>query len=71
VDVFEQQFLDAWEQEFGVSLDTLRKFADKLEDLGVKHKTLWYELSRSELLIILAECAGRDPQETPRMSPQR
>jgi hypothetical protein len=62
-DIFEQQFLDAWEQEFGVSLDTLRKFADRLEGLGVKRKALWFELSRSELLIILAECAGREPQD--------
>jgi hypothetical protein len=63
MDVFERRFLDAWEQEFGVSLDTLRKFADKLEDLGVKHKALWYELSRSELLTILSECAGRKEQD--------
>jgi hypothetical protein len=62
-DVFERQFLDAWEEEFGVSLDILRKFADKLEDLGVELKALWFELSRSELLIILAECAGREPPD--------
>lgn len=62
-DVFEPQFLNAWEHEFGVSLDILRKFADKLEDLGIKRKVLWFELSRSELMMILAECAGRDPQD--------
>lgn len=62
-DVFEPRFLVAWEQEFGVSLDILRKFADRLEDLGVKLKALWFELNRSELLVILAECAGREPQD--------
>ena len=62
-DVFEPQFLEAWEQEFGVSLDTLRKFADTLEDLGVSRKALWFELSRSELLVILAGAACCEPQE--------
>jgi hypothetical protein len=62
-DVFEQQFLDAWEQEFGVSLDILRRFAERLEDLGVERKALWFELSHAELLIIFAECAEREPQD--------
>lgn len=59
-DVFEQKFLNAWEQEFGVALDVLRRFVDELEDLGVKRNALWFELSRSELLAILSECAGRE-----------
>jgi hypothetical protein len=62
-DVFEQEFLNAWEQEFGVALDVLRRFVDELEDLGEKRSALWFELSRSELLAILSECAGREPRD--------
>lgn len=61
-DVFEPQFLNAWEQEFGVSLDALRMFVDRLEDRGVDQNALWFEMSRSELLDILVECTGRESQ---------
>jgi hypothetical protein len=59
-DVFDRQFLAAWEEEFGIPLDALRKFVDQLENLGVERKALWFDLRRSELLVILAECAGRE-----------
>lgn len=62
-DVFEQKFLDAWEQEFDVALDDLRRFVDELENLGVERNALWFELSRSELVAILSECAGREPPD--------
>jgi hypothetical protein len=35
-------------------------FVDQLENLGVERKALWFDLRRSELLVILAECAGRE-----------
>ena len=36
----EQKFLVAWEQEFGVGLNVLRRFVDELEDLAVYYNAL-------------------------------
>ncbi len=60
-DLIESAFLDAWEAEFGVSVDALRAFADALENVGVEKNELWFELHRSELMVMLGECSGRDP----------
>jgi hypothetical protein len=41
----------------------LRKFADSLEDIGITHDALWFDLQRSELVALLANCAERSPQD--------
>jgi len=57
-DVLEPQFLNAWEAEFGASLDGLRTFIDQLEDLGRQPPKPILELSHSALVTMFASAAG-------------
>jgi hypothetical protein len=59
----EPKFLEAWEAEFGVSIEAMRKFVDRLENIGIERDALWFELDQSELTSIFAISAGRDPQD--------
>jgi hypothetical protein len=59
----EPKFLEAWEAEFGVSIEAMKKFADRLETIGIERDALWFELDQSELTSILAIAAGRDPKD--------
>lgn len=55
--VLEPEFLEAWEAEFGISLDGMRRFVDKLEETGPDAEP-YLTLRRSELTAMLAESAG-------------
>lgn len=50
--VFEAEFLEAWEDESGVSLDEARIFVDFVEDLGVRTDTAVLKIPRSQLLAV-------------------
>ena len=50
--LLEEEFLDAWQDEFGLSLDEARRFLDALDDLGVKEKKAVFEVPKSRLLQI-------------------
>lgn len=43
-------FLEAWKEEFGVSLDAYRGFVDALENYGIEHGQMLYVLSGSALV---------------------
>ncbi len=45
-------FLDAWLQEFGVSLDEYRRFVDALENYGIEHHQMIFTFSRAELIAL-------------------
>ncbi|WP_156993898.1 hypothetical protein [Terriglobus sp. TAA 43] len=60
---FDERFLEAWEDEFGVPLDVLRKFTDTLENHGIDQQKLWFELRRSELLEMLSKCAEQPVED--------
>jgi hypothetical protein len=57
-DVFDPQFLSAWEAEFGASLDGVRAFVDKLEDLGRQPPKAILQLPHSALATMFASAAG-------------
>lgn len=54
---FEAGFLSAWEAEFGISVDGMRAFAGKLEDLALQEQAVFIELERSRLAGVLSESA--------------
>jgi len=56
--VLDTEFLIAWEAEFGSSMDGLRAFLDKLEDIGRHPPKALLELPRSELTALLRTAAG-------------
>lgn len=43
-------FLEAWQEEFGVSLDAYRRFVDALENYGIERRQMLFVLSRSALV---------------------
>lgn len=47
---FDAAFIQAWNQECGLSIDDLRAFIERVENLGVTRSTLVLEVRRSELL---------------------
>jgi len=55
--LLENEFLDAWEAEYGASLDGMRAFLDKLEDLCGKPPRILIEVPRSLLTSTLADGA--------------
>jgi hypothetical protein len=56
--VFEPRFLDAWNAEFGISLQHTVTFMDHLEQTFVESPKPVVELSRSALAMILANAVG-------------
>ncbi len=50
--VFEAEFLEAWEEESGVSLDEARRFVDFVEDLGFRAGKAILKIPRSQLLAV-------------------
>lgn len=56
--LLENEFLNAWEAEYGASLDGMRAFLDELEDLCGKPPSLLIEVPRSLLNSTLADAAG-------------
>ncbi|MGC2530359.1 MAG: hypothetical protein WA639_21640 [Candidatus Acidiferrum sp.] len=59
---FEQRFLDAWNEEFGCSLDAMRAFIDKLENLGIKRNKAVYTVTRSDLVGMLRSVTDLDAE---------
>ena len=57
-DLLEPQFLEAWKAEYGVSLDGVRAFVDRLEESGPRPPGDFYESPRSALRAMLSETAG-------------
>lgn len=57
VGIFEPQFLEAWEAEFGSSLDGMRRFVDALEETGPQAAPFSLR-RRSELVAILAKTSN-------------
>lgn len=50
--VFEAEFLEAWKEEAGVSLDEARVFVDFVEDLGTHADTAVLKVRKSQLLAV-------------------
>ena len=48
-DAFDPRFRAAWELEKGLSIDDYRRFADKLEDLGISKQQAVFSMRRLEL----------------------
>lgn len=46
----DQDFIDALQEELGFRIDTLRKFRDLMETMGIKNKTLVFEIKKYDLL---------------------
>ena len=47
--LFEDQFIIGWKAEFGFSIDEIRAFIDKVEDIGYEKQSLVYKIDREEL----------------------
>jgi hypothetical protein len=56
--VLDPSFLDAWQAEFGVSMDGFRAFLDKLEDIDRQPVTALLDFPRSAVAEMLAASAG-------------
>lgn len=48
----EDQFIEAFEEQFGAALDVVRKFVDEIENIGIKQDKPILTLKRSEVLAI-------------------
>jgi hypothetical protein len=59
--VFEPEFLNAWEAEFGASLDGMRGFVDQLERTEPEAKP-YFVRPRSELIAVMAETGKMKPE---------
>ncbi len=57
-DVLEPEFLDAWEAEFGASLDAIRTLIDQLEEIGQQPPRAVVHLRRSALAAVFAGAGG-------------
>ncbi len=53
--IFEESFLEAWEEQSGASLDDMRVFVDFIEDMGVQSNKAILKVRRSELLTVKLE----------------
>jgi hypothetical protein len=56
--MFEAQFLDAWNAEFGTSLDGVLAFVDQLERMHLQPAELVSSLARSNLIEVFAAAAN-------------
>jgi len=56
---FDKQFLQAWLDEFGFSIDEARSFVDSLEDYGLKKNKLVYTIDYN-FLVDLLQSDGND-----------
>jgi hypothetical protein len=59
----EGDFLNAWQAEFGISMDALRGFLEKLEDKGRNPPSILLELPRSILVEMLRSAARISTEE--------
>jgi hypothetical protein len=50
--LLEDEFLEAWDDEFGTSFDDARRFLDALDDLGVKENKAVFDVPKSKLLAL-------------------
>lgn len=50
--LFDAEFWEAAEEQFGAPFDTLRKFIDELEDIGLKRELGIFAIKKSELLAV-------------------
>jgi hypothetical protein len=62
-EIIDARFLHAWEEEYGVSVDILRRFIDELERIGVELDSLWFERRKSELVAMLADLGSVPPED--------
>jgi hypothetical protein len=58
VGLLDNEFLSAWEAEYGTSLDSMRAFLDRMEELCEKVPSLFVHLARSNIDAVFAEAAG-------------
>lgn len=58
--IFDEQFLDAWNEEFRTSLDGMRSFVDELENQGVKQNKAVYQARRSDVIAAFVSATGSD-----------
>jgi hypothetical protein len=62
-DFFSRRFLDAWDAEFGVALNGMLAFVERLEDAGLEPSHAVLEMPRSALAAVLSEAAGVSAQD--------
>ena len=55
-------FLDAWQEEFGASLDDMRKFVDFVEDIGLRQGQAILTVPKSQLLDVKTSNATLAPE---------
>jgi hypothetical protein len=60
--LFENVFLDAFEEEFGFSFDTLRGFRESLENLAFERKSSVFVASKEEILAACAKTGLTSPE---------
>ncbi|MDD5028674.1 MAG: hypothetical protein PHH58_04090 [Rhodoferax sp.] len=53
-----QEFSTAWEAEFGVPLDTMRRYLDELEDRGIEAQQSVFPMRKSELAALMGGAAA-------------
>lgn len=56
--LLEAEFLQAWHAEFGISLDAMRLFIDRIERVGVERSEAIVNMRRSELRQMISESAA-------------
>ncbi|MCP4176599.1 MAG: hypothetical protein GY756_02435 [bacterium] len=55
------QFVEAWQNEYGFSIDERRAFVDKLEDYGIEKNEAVFKITQNDLLSLFDEndkCSG-------------
>jgi hypothetical protein len=57
-DILEPEFLDAWKSEYGASIEQIRTFVDRLEELGLQPPRDFFEMPRTALQTMLSEAAS-------------
>ncbi len=57
---FDKEFLEAWKEEFGITLNDMRRCVDAFEDLGITRTSAVFRASRSELIQVLQENVHAD-----------
>ena len=61
-DAFEPEFLSAFEEEFGVTIDHMRTFVEFVEDIAVRSKRAVVMLPRSSLLTVKTDIGELDEE---------
>ena len=64
VGVIDDRFLRAWEAEFGLSIDGMRRFIDEIEKIGIERTEPIVSMTRSRLAVLLAEAGRLSPEMT-------